>query len=135
MLRLQSCNVIALRARAVSRAKPCPRESVDLTTSANKAAEPPLLVLVDKNMMASLLAHMDAGKWRSLGICVLYAVCSTFMSMIYKAILSGYEFQASFLLLACQVSAGLGFCLIAMFFLPKIDMLHLKPFQWDTLQA
>jgi hypothetical protein len=85
--------------------------------------------------MASLLAHMDEAKWRSLGICMLYAVCSTFMSMIYKTILSNYEFQASFLLLAGQVSAGLGFCLFAMFCLPKIEMLQLKPFKMETFQA
>jgi len=55
--------------------------------------------------------------------------------MMYKAILSVWGFQASFTLLACQVSAGLGFCLFAMYCLPEIPMLQLKPFKWKAFKA
>jgi len=55
--------------------------------------------------------------------------------MMYKAILSVWDFQCSFILLACQVSAGLGFCLVAMQVAPGSPLLQLKPFKTETFLA
>ena len=85
--------------------------------------------------LQSLLGGMTPEKWHALSICVGYAAFSTFLSMLYKAILSEYEFQASFILLACQVSVGLAFCLLALYVLPPMPFLELKPFDMDTFRA
>lgn len=85
--------------------------------------------------MAAMFAKMSPETWKGLMICVMYAACSTFLSMMYKAILSVWDFQCSFILLACQVSAGLGFCLVAMQVAPGSPLLQLKPFKMDTFTA
>ncbi len=85
--------------------------------------------------VAAMFAKMSPETWKGLMICVMYAACSTFLSMMYKAILSVWDFQCSFILLACQVSAGLGFCLVAMQVAPGSPLLQLKPFKTETFLA
>jgi hypothetical protein len=74
-------------------------------------------------------------QWKAVGICALYAGASMTISMIYKAILSEYQFPASFLLLTAQCLVALTFCLLAMHVFPPMPLLQLKPFNMGTFQA
>jgi solute carrier family 35 protein len=72
---------------------------------------------------------------RSLTICALYAGTSIAISMIYKAVLSVYAFDAKFLLLAMQLGMSVAFCSFAKARLQHIPGLELPDFNWDLARA
>jgi hypothetical protein len=54
---------------------------------------------------------------RSLYICIAYGSASTLISLVYKALLSSYNYKGKFMLLAAQQSVSLLFCLFSKRFL------------------
>ena len=68
--------------------------------------------------MASICGgRLTAASMRSLQICIAYGAASITIGLIYKSVLSGWDFQAKFLLLAAQQAVSLLFCLFAKRFL------------------
>ncbi|KAA0155959.1 hypothetical protein FNF29_01378 [Cafeteria roenbergensis] len=83
----------------------------------------------------SLLTDLTPEQTRSLKICVAYATASITISMIYKAILSTWNFDAKFTLLTAQAALSLAFCIIVMEFWPETAAdLHLRPFDMKVMR-
>ena len=64
-----------------------------------------------------LSSTFTAAQLRSLYICIAYGASSTLISLVYKALLSSYNYKGKFLLLAAQQGVSLLFCLFAKRFL------------------
>ena len=63
------------------------------------------------------LGRLSAESVRGLYICIAYGAASTIISLIYKALLSSYNYKGKFMLLAMQQAVSLLFCVVAKRFL------------------
>ena len=57
--------------------------------------------------------RLSAESLRSLYICIAYGAASTIISLVYKALLSSYNYKGKFMLLAMQQAVSLLFCVLA----------------------
>lgn len=62
---------------------------------------------------SSFLGRLSAESLRGLYICVAYGTASTLISLVYKALLSSYNYKGKFMLLAMQQAVSLLFCIFA----------------------
>jgi len=58
----------------------------------------------------SLAGWLRAKSVQSILVCLFYAASSITLSVVNKAVLSSYDFQCYFLLLAIQLVVGIVFC-------------------------
>lgn len=71
---------------------------------------------------------LDAASWRALQICIVYGLTSVAISLIYKGVLSGWHYEAKFILLATQLILSLLFCSFAKRFLKHVPGLEVPEF-------
>ena len=78
--------------------------------------------------------HLTADARKSLVICVAYASASIIISLVYKALLSSYNYQGKFLLLAAQQGISLLFCVLAKRFLAGMPGFEVPDVRMETLR-
>lgn len=83
-------------------------------------------------MMSAMEVYLPRAAILSLGVCLLYAVASTSLSMLNKALLTSYGFECYFMLLATQLGISYLICVVSRdYFGNPMDV---PKFSWQLLR-